>query len=165
VPDLRTIDNEEISNYAKSLLATMAQRHPMRLTRAQIATLSGRRPRSSSFSASMTEIQRTGLVSKVGDQYEITEAGLAAVGSNGRNANTPEEVRQMWLDLLPAYERDLLAALIQHYPSMVSRERLSEITGRSITSSSFSAALSSLAKNNLIDNSNGSVRASDTLFS
>jgi hypothetical protein len=154
----------ELSNYGRSLLETLRDRHPMKLTRSQISTMSGRKPRSSAFSSAMAEIAKLGLVRKAGDQFELTDIGHKIVGTAGTNPQTPDEIREMWLNALPSYESDLLKTLIQFYPAAVSRQVLSEHTGRSITSSAFHSSLSSLSKNELIEVTNGEVRASDNLF-
>ena len=136
----------------------------MQLTRAQISTFSGRRPRSSSFSAAMTEIVRDGWATVGPSGYELTDAGLELVGQDAEAPTTTEELLELWRSALPAYERGFLDALVAAYPNGLSREELAEQTGRSLTSSSFSAAISTLVKNGLAEASAGEVRAAKTLF-
>lgn len=153
-----------VSAYALGLLETLARHHPMRLTRAQISTLSGRRPRSSTFAASMAEITRSGLVTEKHGQYELTEAGLSEVGAIVAAPQTTDELLATWRSALPAYERDLFDQLVDAYPGSLTREELAERAGRSLTSSTFGAAISTLAKNGLATVDRGEVRAAETLF-
>lgn len=152
----------DLSAYAVGLIRTLGERHPMRLTRAQISTFSGRKPRSSAFSAAMAEIARGGYVTVQGGQHALTDAGLAVAGDSVGAATG--DVIEMWRAALPAYERDLLDALVEAHPQGVTRPELAETTGRSLTSSAFSAAISTLAKNGLAEVSGGEVRASSDLF-
>lgn len=161
------MDDGKVSNYAKSLLETLAARYPMKMTRSQISVQSGRKPRSSAFASAMKELVSRGYINKVNNQFEITDKGseIAGIGAPTEVAlRTPEETRQMWLNALPSYESDLLRKLIEFYPASLTRDELSKYTGRSLTSSAFHSSISSLLKNDLIDNSNGEVRASDNLF-
>lgn len=154
----------DLSAYARGLLETVAQRHPMRPTRSQIATLSGRKPRSSAFAAAMAELTREGMLSQTGSQYEITDAGLTTVGADIGPPLTPDEVIAHWRGVLPAYERSLFDELVNAHPNGLTRQELSDRTGRSITSSAFAAAISTLAKNGVASTGSGEVRASDDLF-
>lgn len=154
-----------LSKYALTLLETMAERYPMKLTRSQISTLSGRKPRSSAFSAAMAELGRDGYIEKVGDQFALTDRAWSTIGGERRTPKSSAEIQSQWLGALPVYERDLLERLINHYPAAMTRQELSEATGRSLTSSAFHSAISSLGKNELIESNNGEIRASEVLFS
>ena len=158
------LQDEALSDYARGLLETMARHHPMKLTRGQISTLSGRRPRSSAFQAAMTEVVRKGFVAKTGDQYGLTELGRDLVGAVDAVPQSSEEIISMWRQALPSYERGLFDVLIDAYPDFLSREELSRQSGRSITSSAFGEAISRLVKNGLAEASRDGVRASETLF-
>jgi hypothetical protein len=154
----------EVSAYGMVLLEAMARRHPTKLTRGQISTLSGRSRRSSAFDTAMGEIVRTGMVQKVGDLYELTPAGRGLVGAVEGAAQTPEEVQRMWLDALPDYEAALLRVLLAADGAPLSREQVAHRAGRSITSSAFDSAISTLVKNGLADKGPGWVSASVDLF-
>jgi hypothetical protein len=157
-------ESGELSGYAMHLVQTVARRHPMALTRSQISTLSGRSPRSSAFDGAMSELLKAGILAKDHDLYMLTDEGLTLGGANVGQPQSPEEVRAHWLRALPGYEATLLEALMRRYPQAFTREELSAITGKSITSSAFDGAISSLRKNRLATVEHGQVRASDTLF-
>lgn len=156
------ISSDGPSAYAQRLLETVASRRPMRLTRSQVAILSKRSLRSSAFDTAMAELTRDGYLTIRGDQFELTELGEKVVGP-GPLPTSPEEVRETWIRKLPAYEASLLQALLDAYPGSLHRPGLSERSGRSLTSSAFDTAISTLKKNGLVDD-DGELRASETLF-
>lgn len=152
------------SPYALGLIQTLAQRHPMRVTRGQLAVLSGRSGRSSAFSAAAAEVLRAGLVRQEGALLSLTEEGVTAVGGVAAAPASPQEVQETWRRALPDYERGLLEVLLAAHPGALTREELAQRAEKSITSSAFSAAVASLRKNGLVDLAGGEVRASETLF-
>lgn len=148
-----------------SLLNTLAARHPMKMTRGQISALSGRSLRSSAFSGAMTEITRNGWVVAQGGLFELSGYAQEQLDLNFGQAINSGDVIAKWMQVLPAYEESLFKVLVAVYPDDISRDVLSERTGRSIKSSAFSGAISTLVKNGLATVSGGSyVRASDDLF-
>lgn len=118
----------------------------------------------SAFGEAMVEILRGGWAEKVGDLHRLTDAGLDLVGADVPPPMGGDELRAMWLSKLPGYESSLLTALVEAYPEELTREELAERTGRSITSSAFGEAISTLVKNRLATKGPGTVRASDDLF-
>lgn len=151
----------EPTAYARSLLETLARRHPLALTRGQISTLSGRSPRSSAFGDAMREIIRDGWAWKNGSQFELTQNGLDLVGDL---AGTTDDPIETWRNALSGYERGIFDELVAVHPHGLTRAELAERTGRSITSSAFGDAIRTLVRNGLADTGGGEVRASDSLF-
>jgi hypothetical protein len=155
-----------INRYALDLLRTVAQRHPMKLSRAQISTLSGRSPRSSAFDGAMAELKKLGHLVGAGDGlFELSPSGLElagdAVGAGGQSSH---EVIETWRRVLPAYERTLFEALLAHHPKLLSRADLAEASRKSITSSAFDGAISALKKNGLVTAEDGFLRLTNDLF-
>jgi hypothetical protein len=136
----------------------------MRVTRGQLAVLSGRSGRSSAFAAAAAEILRAGLVRQDGALLSLTEEGMAAAGGVAPAPASPQELQETWRRALPGYERALLDVLLAAHPAALSREQLAERAGKSITSSAFAGAIASLVKNELAEIAAGEVRASETLF-
>lgn len=154
-----------LSDYGRMLLETIARRHPMKLTRAQISILSGRSPRSSAFAAAMAELLREQCLKQLwGGLHELTPEGIALAGEGIGSPQSTDEVLAQWRQALPAYERSLLDALVDVYPRPLTRPELAERTGKSLTSSAFAAAISALSKNGLAEIGSGEVKASETLF-
>ena len=64
----------------------------------------------------------------------------------------------------PAAEAALPRILAAHHPRPISRERLSEESGYSATSSSFQAAIGSLRRNGLAESNGQEIGAAEALF-
>lgn len=142
---------EPLTAYAAGLLETIARRHPLKLRRLQVATLAGRKPRSSAFDLAMSQLAKRSLIEADRDGlYQLTPSGLQAAGSVvAEAAETPEQLRDRWKKALPGYERCLFDTLLEVHPAPLSREELSRQSGKSSTSSAFDLALSNLKKNGL----------------
>jgi hypothetical protein len=153
----------DLSPYAHLLLSTAAARLPMRPTRSQLAILSGRSTRSSSFDGAMSALLKGGYLVQRGAQLELTGAGLAQVGGTAPAPTTPDQLQATWLGALPRYEADLLRVLLGN-PRGLTRDELGAAAGKSTTSSSFDGAISTLKKNELVIDESGALRASEMFF-
>ncbi len=165
--ELKSLPGNDLSAYAHGLLQTMARRHPMQVTRGQLAVLAGRSLRSSAYSGAMTEILRSGMVRQSDNLFSLTDAGVMAYRAGGSDAtpDTPQERQETWRRALPAYERALFDVLLAVYPESISREDLADRSGKSINSSKFAGSITSLRKNGLADDlDNRQVKASEILF-
>lgn len=151
-------------NYVQLLIRTAVARLPMLPSRNQLAVLSGRSLRSSSFDAAMADITRRGLMVKQGNLLSVTAEGLALVGGSAPTPASGDEIRSTWLRALPSYEAGLLTVLLSAYPQGMSRVDLAAEAGKSSTSSAFDGAVSTLKKNGLVVAEAGAVTASETLF-
>lgn len=158
-------DDGDLSDYARGILTTMAQRHPATLTTSQVAILSGRSLRSSAFSGAMAKLKRRGLVVAVTHgRLMLSAAGQALAGAVEAPA-AGEALRAHWLKALPDYASLLLGVLLQHHPASMTREELAAGSGKSIKSSAFSGAVSTLLKNELVTcPAPGSLVVAETLF-
>lgn len=153
------------SAYAMQLLETAAARLPMRPTRTQLAILSGRSTRSSAYQGAVAELLKAGLLIEERGQLAITREGLRLVGHVESSATSPEQIRETWLRALPQYEGSLLRILIERYPKPIDRIDLAHDAGKSILSSAYQGAISTLKKNGLVEaEADGRLRASETLF-
>lgn len=153
-----------ISNYAQSLLQVFKDRWPMQISRSQLAILSGRKPRSSAFAGAISELVKGGLIRNDEGRFELTNLGMTAVEVDYDIPKPSlQDTIDTWVNALPPYERDLFKTLL-NYRHGLTRQELAEKTGRSITSSGFSGAISTLVKNGLVVAANGRVSASDMFF-
>lgn len=150
----------------RRILATLARRHPLRLTRAQLGTLSGLTPSGGTFNTYLSVLKRHRLVTEGPDGLlEITPAGFAHLGSDAPPAPAgPAEVLEMWRAALRAGERRMLDELVRTYPDWLTREELGARTGIAHTGGTFGTYLSVLRRNGLIEVDGNRVRASETLF-
>jgi hypothetical protein len=159
--------NGDLSAYALGLIQTMARRHPMKVTRGQLAVLAGRSLRSSAYAGAFAKILRAGMI--VQDRqdrelFSLTESGMEIGGGVDLAPQSPQEKQETWRRALPHYERALFEVLLAFYPAGLTREELAQRAGKSITSSMFAGAVSSLRKNGIADIDGSSVTASNILF-
>lgn len=135
----------------------------MRLTRAQLATLSGRSPTSSTYEGGLGELRRAGFIEKQDRFVVLTSAGSAHVGAVEQKPTTPEELQREWLRVLPEYDGDILRAALAA-PGPLSREELAERAGKSATSSTYEGSLGSLRRNGVLVRESGQYRPSGELL-
>ncbi len=154
----------KLAKAARTILGVLVERSPMELTRAQVSTLSGYRPKSSTFANALSELRTTGMM--VGSQtMSATAEGIALLGDGRPTPRTPEEVQAQWLGALPQAPRRILEDLIDLFPTAIDRESIASATGYSITSSTFANALSTLRTSGLLTDEPGKeLRASEALF-
>jgi hypothetical protein len=154
----------ELTGYARRLLETLANRHPMTPTRGQLAVLSRSSPRSSAFDAALALLRRGGYVETVDGAFVITEAGWEdALRQKPSAPTSSEELLQHWRSALPVSARHLLDVLVDAHPYELTRDDLSDRSGRSATSSSFDAAIALLRKMGLITGGRDGMRVVDDL--
>jgi hypothetical protein len=146
-----------LTPYATTLLRTLAEREPMRLTVGQLGVLAGKSPRSSAFQAAMALLRKQGLVQGTGT-VTLTPEGRAQAGPVKRAPTTPREIQEGWLRVLPDYERTLLEPLLKHGDTSFPVKWLGEMANKSPSSSAFQAAMASLRRNGLVEGT-GLVRA------
>lgn len=153
---------------ARVLLETLVQRAPMKLSRAQLSTLSGYRPRSSTYANALSELRTNGLIEQEGAAksalFAPSDAGMKLIGDVYIEPKSPQEVQRDWLNALPPTPALMLEHLIGVYPHEVTREALGEAIDRSTTSSTFANGLSALRTNGLLEDVGRDVRASEALF-
>ena len=163
-PPAREGQEPGLSVGARGLLIVLVRRHPMRLTRSQLATLARRSIRSSSFGPQVRELLNAGLAIEHDGQISATEAGRAALGAEARVPQTSEEVIDAWRQSLPGGAARMLDVLVEAHPATLDRDDLARAAGMSPTSSGVGQHLGTLRRNGLAEVNGREVRASDSLF-
>jgi hypothetical protein len=156
-------DDEPLKEGAWTILRTAAERFPMVLTRAQLATLSGYSARSSSYEGHLAALRRAGYLEKRGDVYELTDEGAGAIGPVPGKPTTFEDLLRGWLSVLPEGAGRLLSALVEHGEPL-DRGSLFEAAGFSRTSSTPGEHLATLRRNGLVEVRSGEVYPSGELI-
>ena len=93
-----------------------------------------------------------------------TEVGIEFLGEEPNPPQTSEEVIELWRNNLTGGARRMFELLVDAYPEGYLKEQLGEAAGLVHTSGSFGTYMSILRSNNLIEVSNGEIKASDHLF-
>lgn len=149
-----------LSRAARAILAVLAQFLDGR-TKQQLSIQSGYSIKSSSFSNALGELRSRGLISAAGsDPIIITEQGIQEAGDV---QELPADLIEYWRGKLGKAERSIFDVLVNQYPQSLEKMQISELSGYSATSSSFSNALGKLRSLQLIEGY-GQVQASDSLF-
>jgi hypothetical protein len=149
---------------ALRMLRTLAQHHPVMMTRSQLGTLSGFTPSGGTFGTYLGDLRRADYIEVRGREVEITEAGLERAGHVPPMPTTLEERLEVWRGALRAGERKMLDALVEIYPAQMSRDELGEQTGFTSSGGTFGTYLGVLRRNGLVEVTSEGVRASQTLF-
>lgn len=132
----------------RALLTALVQ-FPDGLTKARLAFVAGYSVTSSSFSTALGALRSAGLVEKSGSPIRATSAGLQLLPVVPAPP-TREERLSFWGSRLGKAERTFLEVLAEAYPDSLTKEEISERTGYSATSSSFSNALGRLRSLELV---------------
>jgi uncharacterized protein len=157
--------SDQLSSGAVRILHVLASRHPTSLTIPQLATLAKLSKRSGTFTKYISQLKSQGYIIVEGGQVLITSKGMRVAGSNPRLApQTPEQVINMWQGTLTGGARRIFNLLVEQYPDMLTRAEVGKRTQLSSRSGTFSSYLSHLRSNGLIEETSGSLKASDNLF-
>jgi hypothetical protein len=149
----------------RRLLAVLASRHPARFTRAQLGTLAGLAYTGGTFSTYLSRLRSHGLLEEDGDLLGCNPAGLDAAGEVPPTPSSPEEVQAMWRRAVgPSAAGRVLDALLAQYPAWVPRAELAAACDLAHTGGTFSAYLSRLRTNGLLEERGSELRASAMLL-
>ncbi len=149
---------------ARRILETMARHYPMRVTRAQLGTLSGFKITGGTFQTYFGLLKRHGLIVEEGREISVTDAGLAYIGEAPADPMTTEEILEQWRKALKAGARAMLDVLVEMYPDSTTREDLAASVEMTPSGGTFQTYLGMLRRNGLVEIEGSVVRASDTLF-
>jgi hypothetical protein len=131
----------------RTLLATLVQ-FPEGLSKVRLSLLSGYSHKSSSFANALGALRTAGFVDRAGEPIRATAAGQSFLPD--APVMNRAEALQALRSRLGRAERVFLDACLAN-PDGLTKESLAEISGYSITSSSFANALGRLRSLELID--------------
>jgi hypothetical protein len=141
----------------RRMLTVLAERHPMILSRSQLALLAGRfSMRGGTFNTYFNNLRKLGFIERRGQEVLLTDMGLSAAQalgttSLGTNGNSVES----WMQRLKAGEREMLQALVDVHPRGFQRERLGERLNKAFTGGTFGSYLGTLKRNHLVIEEDG----------
>lgn len=137
----------------RRMLAVLAERHPLVLTKSQLALLAGRfSMKGGTFGAYFGNLRRLGYLDIQGKEIGLTQEGLAAawlVGGSeplGANGNSLEA----WMQRLKGGEREMLQLLVDLYPRGLDREQMGSRLNKAYTGGTFGSYLGTLKRNHLV---------------
>jgi len=155
--------------YQKAIIGALARFYALgnhMVSKRHAAALAGKSPRSSAFNAALASLRAAQLV-----QYDnsgdvgITGRGLTFAENIDTPVTSQELIEAYKRHVLNDYECTLLDAMLSSAKRMptMSRSQLSEVSGKSMSSSAFNAALASMRQLKLIEYVGTDLKISDTL--
>lgn len=152
----------DLSVGAARILAALAQRHPLRFSRKNVAALSQYKASGGAFRSSLAELLRANLLFEADDEFGVTEQGLALSGvETPAPPRTPKEALAMWLEILDPPEARTLQTIhgLTTNGNYIGLQRLAGALGMTATGGAFRSRLTTLTRNDLIERRrDGSVR-------
>ncbi|MEP7338643.1 MAG: DUF87 domain-containing protein [Acidobacteriota bacterium] len=140
--------NVILPNGERKILNVLAQH--TRRTKVQLAILAEYSHKGGGFNNYLSALRTKGLIENNGDQIQITNAGLAALGGKWDPLPTGAALINYWLNRCSKCERAILEELCGKYPAVVPKEALASATGYEASGGGFNNALSKLRTLELI---------------
>jgi hypothetical protein len=144
----------------RAILTVLAQ-FPDGRTKRQVAMLTGYSGKGGGFNNALSSLRSGGLIGR-GEPIRITEAGIAAIGTDWEPLPTGHALAEHWIAQLGRAEGLVLRALLDAWPSSLTKEEIAEQTGYAASGGGFNNALSRLRTLELIEG-RGDMRADETL--
>lgn len=140
-------ENSSLGRCERSILTALAQ-YPAGRSSNQVAILSGYSVNSGGFNNSLSKLRSSDFITR-GNPIQITEAGLAALGSYDP-LPSGDALIAYWCGKLGKCEREILLHLTEIYPNLSTTEEVAQATGYSANSGGFNNSLSKLRTLELI---------------
>jgi hypothetical protein len=148
---------------ARRMVESLGRMAPLRLTKSQWGTVAHLKTSGGTWSTYLSEIRRAGLIDETLAGYTLTDAGFDYLG--GRPAPmTAAELQDHYRSILRSGARSMLDALIDSYPTPLTREELGEAAGLATSGGTFSTYLSDLTRNGLAERIDGEIVATEVLM-
>ncbi|OWL95564.1 hypothetical protein B7435_30225 [Mycolicibacterium peregrinum] len=141
-------------------LATMA---PLRLTKAQWATVAHMKHTGGTWSTYLGEIRRAGLIDETSAGFTLTQAGWDYIGHRPEPM-TAHQLQQHYLGILRAGAARMLQAVIDAHPEGLSKAELADVSGVTASGGTFSTYLGDLRRNGLVEQRGDQIVATDILM-
>lgn len=116
----------------------------------------------STRNAYIQRLAEKGFVTANGNDINVTDAGIAALGSDYEPLPSGQALRDYWIDRLPEGERLIFETVLNVYPKAVDREEVSRLTG--YKRSTRNAYIQRLAARLLVRSLGDQIAASEDLF-
>ncbi|MCK4340260.1 MAG: DUF853 family protein [Phycisphaerae bacterium] len=156
-------NNGPLGGGALRMARVLADRHPARFTEAQWATLSELKRTGGTWGTYKSRLRQAGLVESDGRYWWASAQALAEHGDPSRCPQTSAEIQQAWKSRLGGGAARMIDALVERWPSGITRDELGRAVGISAAGGTFGTYLSRLRSNGLLSVENGELRAARVL--
>lgn len=133
------------------LLKILAQRSPMRMTRAQLGLLAKVKSTTGTFRNYISKLKMGGMIEVEGDFIKASELGIESSGEESKAPQTLEELIAMWRESLPAGVVRIFDLVVEASPEPISRADIAERLNIAATTGTFRNYISILKTNGLIE--------------
>lgn len=163
---LKGNSNGQIVGGAMRMLKAAAMFHPNTITRTRMGAFARLSHTSGSFGTYLSSLKSNGYIITEGNDFRITDDGLAAAGEVDSLPTDPQELINLWCSIIgeSSGASRMLRTLGNHYPNEMSRQELGDSVNMSSTSGSFGTYLSYLKSRGLVKTSGQNIKASEELF-
>lgn len=158
-------EDPQIKPGARRMIEVLAARHPMKMSKAQLATFTGMKKSGGSFRTYLSAIRMAGFIIEENGLISASEEGIEFAGVEPQAPQSPEETLAMWRAKLKPGAVRMLDALVEQYPNPVQKDELAQLIGMELQGGSFRTYLSMLKTNSLINVSAEGIVISDNIYS
>jgi hypothetical protein len=163
-PDGPSAENGTRLSRAERLILTALAQYQGGRAKNQVAVLTGYAVNGGGFHNAISSLRTAGhITTGYGDQIEITDNGLAALGSFDPLPNPGPDLLDHWMRKLAKAERETLRVLTEAYPDALPKDEVAARAGYGAGGGGFNNAVSRLRTLELISGK-GELRASEHLF-
>lgn len=160
------LDPDAVPDRTVRLLCLLAERHPDRLTRSQLALAAGMTTSGGAFQAHVSLLKKAEWVEEdLGNRLTVTRAGFVKVGVDPDQIqpHTHEEMLAFWKPRL-GDTAEILDLLIEAYPNWMTRQEVADRIGMTASGGAFQAKVAVLLRNELAERQGEAVRAHAKLW-
>lgn len=123
------------------------------LNQDQIGVFKGIKPKGTTLSTYLNRLRRRGWIATQGDDWVLTEDGMAVAAGYFPNVKPPttEEILALWRKRLLAGERAILDEAVKVYPNSISIRRIAESLAIKPSGTTLQTYVNRLRRNSLIE--------------
>lgn len=143
-----TEDSPKLRKGERRIMEAAIRYHPVRLTRAQLASLAKLTTTSGTYGAYLSNLFRVRYLEETDALVGVTAAGLAYAGVRSPKPLTREERIATWMGALRAGERKILTVVLER--GEISCDELARAAELTANAGTFGAYLSTLRRNALV---------------
>ena len=146
------------------ILLALASRHPMKFTKAQLATITRYAVRGGAYLRHLRVLKDEGYITLQNGFIQITDQGKVQIQGHLTHEIAHENIIAMWQRTLTGGARRIFDVVASTYPQELSREEIGQQTGLTPRGGAFGRYVSILRNNGLIEVEGRMIKASNTLF-
>lgn len=162
-PDRRRVDGVALRSGARRMVEALGRMAPLRLTVSQWAMVAQLSRKGGTWSTYLSNLRRAGFIDENSAGYTLTEAGFEFLGDRPEPI-TAIELQDHYRKLLRRGAAKMMDAVIDAYPSALTREELGAAADLETSGGTFGTYLSDLSRNGLVIKDGDQIVASEVLM-